>query len=99
MDKPFERLWNYAIRGEELSMELRLYRLVTITTALLCGFVILPTNLLQDLSIYLNVTLGLYTLLCTWLYWAATRGRNYIKTFYIATIVVLNSGWFMDAGS
>lgn len=99
IDRPFEKLWLYAIRGAETSMETRLFRLVTLATAILCGLLVLPINLLQDLSVYLNVTIGFFALVCTYLHQCSRSGKNHPKTFYLSALFVLNVGWFLNGGS
>ena len=99
MDKYFNKLWEHAKRGQEVSIEIRIFRMITLAVSVLCIFVILPTNLLQDLPVSLNVILTLYGLLTFFFYLNSTRGRHSIKLFHAATILLLNAGWFLNAGS
>jgi|GEM_PF-5508842 len=80
-------------------MDVRLFRLVCLTVAILCLFLILPTNLLQDLPVALNMTILAFGLLLLYFYRASCRGRHHIKTFYALTLLVLNLGWFMNGGT
>jgi len=99
MDSQLEKLWNYVTRDQGASMEVRLFRLVCLTVALLCLVLILPTNLLQDLPIAVNMTILAYGLLLLYFYRASCRGRHHIKSFYALTLLVLNVGWFMNGGT
>jgi len=99
MDKYLEKLWRWVMHDQDVSVEIRLFRLITLTVFLLCAFVIIPTNLLQDLPPRLNQVTVLYNLAAIYLYFSSCRGRHYIKSFYVLTILVLNVAWFLNGGS
>lgn len=99
MDSQLEKLWNYVTRDQGASMEVRLFRLVCLSVAMLCLFLILPTNLLQGLPVVLNMTILVFGLLLLYFYQASCHGRHYIKSFYAAALLELNLGWFMNGGS
>jgi two-component system, cell cycle sensor histidine kinase and response regulator CckA len=99
MDKLFDKMWNYVMHGQLISLETRFFRLITLTISLLCLLFVLPTNLMQELSGYLNLVVVLYGVAAAGLYYLSVRGRTFIKTFYGLTLVLLSAAWFLNAGS
>jgi PAS domain S-box-containing protein len=99
LDRLLERLWNYVARDQTLSMQRRLYRMICLTTALLCFLVILPLNYLQDLPSMINVGIVLFGLLCLYLYWGSLRGRDQVLTYFITLMLLLDLIWFPNGGS
>jgi hypothetical protein len=99
MEKHFLKLWGYLMRDQEVPMEIRLFRLIALTNSLLCIFIIIPTNLLQNLSPYVNEAIALYGIIVLYLYRCSWRGRHFIKSFCCFTVLVLNLTWLMNGGS
>ena len=87
MNKYSEKLWNCVMRDQGTSMEIRLFRLISLMVSLLCIFFILPVNMLQDLSPYVNQIVAIYGLAAVYLYFRSCRGRHYIRSFYCLTIL------------
>ena len=98
MDNYLEKLWAYAAHGCDQSMEIRLFRLITLAVSLLC-IIVLPIDVLLDLPPSLNLIISLYGLVSFCFCYGSYRGKHSIKTFYIITILVLNAAWFLNAGS
>jgi hypothetical protein len=99
MDKLFDKMWTYVMHGQLISLETRFFRLITLTISLLCLLFVLPTNLMQDLSGYLNLLVLFYCGASGGLYYLSLRGRTFIKTFYGLTLVLLSLAWFLNGGS
>jgi hypothetical protein len=80
-------------------MELRLFQLVCLAAAFLVFAVVIPVNVLQNLSWLLNVVIAVFGLISIALYRASLRGTHYMLSFFVLVGVVLNLCWFTDAGS
>jgi PAS domain S-box-containing protein len=82
-----------------LPLQVRLFRVVCVTTAFVCLVVVLPMNLLQNLPVLVNVAdvaTGLIALYC---YRASLQGRNHTVGFFVVVVLLLNPVWFLNAGS
>ncbi|HJV90297.1 MAG TPA: hypothetical protein VJ623_08345 [Holophagaceae bacterium] len=80
-------------------MEHRLYRLLCLAAAFLSIGVVLPVNILQNLSWILNGVVLAFGVICLGLYRAALRGHYPLRAFALLLGFVLNLCWFTDAGS
>jgi len=47
MDALLEKLWNYVAQDKPLTLQVRLFRLMCLATAIICLFVVLPINLFE----------------------------------------------------
>src|SRR5579863_1156716 len=99
MDLLLEKLLNYAAKDPSLTLQIRLFRLMCLTAAIVCLLVVLPINLLEsDLPVVVNLAdifLGLFSLFC---YWQSSRSRNYIGLFLAVLILSFNPVWFYNGG-
>jgi PAS domain S-box-containing protein len=80
-------------------LRVRLFRLMCLTTGVVCLPIVLPMNLFQHLPVWVNIAdtvLGLFGLAC---YWASMRGRHLYLTFFLVLMVLLDSVWNLNAGS
>ncbi|MCM0082917.1 ATP-binding protein [Geomonas sp. Red32] len=98
MDRLFQNLWDFVVKGQEIPLEVRLFRLVTLTAANLCLFVILPINIILDLPVELNEIIAVYSVITFGLYELSLRGRHFITSYYWLTLAVLNGCWMFNAG-
>ncbi|GFO55295.1 hypothetical protein GMSM_23020 [Geomonas sp. Red276] len=98
MDRLFQNLWDFVVKGQEISLEVHLFRLVTLTTANLCLFIILPINIILDLPVELNEIIAVYAVITFGLYELSLRGRHFIVTNFWLTLAVLNGCWVFNAG-
>ena len=80
-------------------LRIRLFRLMCLTTCVLCLAVVLPANYFQDLPVMVNVADALLGLFAGYCYWASARGRHYLLTFFAVLMVLLEPVWFLNAGS
>jgi PAS domain S-box-containing protein len=88
------------VPGEvEPTLQVRIFRLICATTAVLCLGLVLPMNLLQDMPLLINVDTALFGLLGAYCYWASLRGRHWFAGFLVASVLMLDLGWFWNAGS
>ena len=77
----------------------RLFRLICLTTGIICLVIILPINWFQNIPVWVNmadVILGLFALAC---FAASRRGRHLYLTFFAVLMAILNSIWNLNAGS
>jgi two-component system, cell cycle sensor histidine kinase and response regulator CckA len=84
---------------EAQPLQVRLYRLVCVTAAVLCLAIIFPANLLQNLPLGVhlaNLTLGLTA---AWCYRASTKGRHHFIGFFVIMLLLVNPAWFLNAGA
>jgi len=80
-------------------LQIRLYRLFCLTTAVLCLGVIAPVNLFQLMppGVHLgNISVGL---IAVWCYRASLRGRHHVVGFFVVLLGLIVPVWFLNAGS
>jgi len=100
MTRRLSWLWPSPISGgEDIVMEIRLFRKVCLVAACLSLFVVLPANWLQSLPASLNLAVLVFGLLSYALYRASLLGVHAMKTFCGLLALLLNFSWFMNAGS
>lgn len=81
------------------SLQIRIYRLFCVTTAVLCLAVILPANLFQHLPLGVHLGNASLGLIAAWCYWASLRGRHYVLGFFVMLMGLFIPVWFLNAGS
>ncbi|GFO61547.1 hypothetical protein GMST_38720 [Geomonas silvestris] len=100
MDRLVEKLWTFVKHGaDEISLEVRFFRLICLTVSFVALVLVLPTNLIQDLSPYLNLVVVLYGAASLLIYYRSWRGSQHFVGFYLLTLVLLAIAWFLNAGS
>ena len=99
MHKRLKILRDYLMKGEGISLEIRFFRLITLTVSFIGIFLVLPANMFQGLSPYLNLAVALYGLATACLYYSSCRDHHYVKSFYGLTMLTLNVAWFLNGGS
>lgn len=75
-----KKIWHQIANDESLALQVRLHRLMCLSTGILCLAVILPANLFQNLPHFVNIAdviLGLFALYC---YRESCHGRNHIPS-------------------
>ena len=99
MDLLLEKLWNHVARDKSLTLQERLFRLMTLTAAIICLFIVLPVNLMEpDLPVAVNIAdiiLGLFSLFC---YTQSCKGKNHIMLFLVVLVSLLSPVWFLNGG-
>lgn len=83
---------------EAQPLQVRLYRLVCLTAAILCLGIILPANLLQNFPLGVHLTTFVLGLAGAWCCWASTKGRHYFVGFFVIMLLLVNLVWFLNAG-
>ena len=83
----------------EPSLQVRIFRLTCAATFALTGFLIVPMNLVQNMSLTLHVVCVLFTGLGLACYLESRRGRNHIVAYLVGALVLLDVGWFSCGGS
>lgn len=81
MDTCLEKFRKCLMRDQNTSMETHLFRLISLTISILCLFLILPANLIQDLSPYMNLGIFIYGLVAAYLYRCSCHGRHFILPY------------------
>jgi len=99
MDFLFEKLWNYVAKDQSLTLQVRLFRLLCLATAIVCLFLVLPVNLAEpEIPMFINLAvifLGLFSLFC---HQRSCKGRHYIVPFQAVIITLLSACWFANGG-
>ncbi|MEY4916251.1 MAG: hypothetical protein RL616_164 [Verrucomicrobiota bacterium] len=99
MDLQLEQFWNFVAKDQTLALQLRLFRLMCLTLAVVCLFVVLPVNLFETslpLAVNLSdITLGLFGVYC---YSQSCRGKNRVLLFLTVLILMMNPVWFLNGG-
>jgi PAS domain S-box-containing protein len=85
--------------GDQATLPVRIFRLVTVLTAVLCLLVIVPMNLAQHMPLSVHLCDIILGLLAAFFFWRSCYGRTYLTTFVITTMVQLDIVWFFNAGS
>jgi hypothetical protein len=80
-------------------LQVRIFRMICLVTGILCLLVILPTNCLQNLPVWVNVGDGVAGLLGCLFLWRSWRGRHHFLAYYLAIVVILDVVWFFNGGS
>lgn len=86
------------VRDPSVPLSLKLYRLLTATTALLCLAVVAPVNLLQHFPLALhasNIALGLVAAAC---YLQSLHGRHHPRGFLVVMLLLMTPSWFWNGG-
>ena len=97
-----ERLLQFIRRAEAdqaETLEIRLYRLYCLTTALLCLVVIFPINLFQNLPVAVNAGVVAMGFIAAVFYWRSLRGVHWVTAFFVVLVLVVDPIWFLNAGS
>ena len=81
------------------SPKIRVYRLLCAVGAVLSLAVVIPSNLFQNLSPWINLPIALFGLASGALYLGARRNHYFPLTFALGLIAVLNATWFLNGGS
>ena len=99
MDHLLEKLWGYIASDKSPALQLRLFRLMTIVSAMICLLLVLPVNLAQigiPMTVNLaDIGLGLFSLFC---YHQSKKGRDHVKTFIAVVVLSLSAVWFLNGG-
>ncbi len=94
-----KKIWRQILDDESLALQVRLHRLMCLSVGFLCLLVVLPANLFQNLPQFVNIAdivLGLFALFC---YRESCHGRNHTILFFTIMILLLDSVWYLNAGS
>ena len=87
------------VRDESQTLQVRLFRLMALTVAVVCLLVVLPINFLVGLSWLedlLTVLLGGFGIL---LYQQSLKGKHYFLLLITVTVFGFDGCWFMEGGS
>ncbi|HEV2695278.1 MAG TPA: PAS domain S-box protein [Verrucomicrobiae bacterium] len=99
MDLLLEKLWKFVAKDTSLTLQLRLFRLLCLTTAMVCLFVVLPVNLIEpDLPLIVTVAdilLGLFAMFC---HERSCKGRHHIVAFQLVLFFLLSVCWLANGG-
>lgn len=87
------------VPASEAPLELRLFRLLTLAGFVVPVFVIVPLNILQGLSTWLNVALVGFGLLCLVLYRESETRPPQVRTFVALAFLVTDASWLFGGGS
>ena len=99
MNSRLTKILDYFSRGESLSLRIILFRIFCISIAFVCLVLVVPANMLQDVSPYLNPVTVVYAAIVLCLYRISLAGKHFIKTMYLFTMLLLNICWFLNGGS
>jgi PAS domain S-box-containing protein len=94
-----DAIFNRLSPDETVPFRVRIFRLISATTAVLTLALVLPMNLLLDLPMGVNVLTILLGLLAVFCAWMSYRGRHYVAPFLVIAIAMLDVAWFWNAGS
>jgi two-component system cell cycle sensor histidine kinase/response regulator CckA len=95
----FELLGRVVGSEAETTLRIRIFRLLSATTAVLCLGLVVPTNLLQNLDIKVHVANVLMGLFSAAAYVLSRRGRHLILAFIVTIVLMLDAVWFWNGGS
>jgi two-component system cell cycle sensor histidine kinase/response regulator CckA len=95
----FELLSRVVGSEAEATLRIRIFRLLSATTAVLCLGLVMPTNLLQNLDVKVHVANVLMGLFSAAAYALSRRGRHLILAFIVTVVLMLDAVWFWNGGS
>ena len=98
MKKIYDKILLY-LQEDSIPLRVFLFRLFCISISLLCFFLVIPSNFIQEVSPYLNPVVAVYAIALLVLYRISLAGTHLIKTLYILTLILLNISWFINGGS
>jgi len=84
---------------QSADLRTRLYANLCLTAAIAAVVVIIPVNLLEQLPPITNVGTLVFATLSVALYAGSRRGYVYPSAILVGALLVLNTGWFPNAGS
>lgn len=100
MEKLLDNLWELVARDKSLTLQLRLFRLLCLTAAIVSLLIVLPVNLFQPaIPMVVNladIAVGLLAIFC---YSESCRGRHYIGAFLGMLVALLTPIWFLNGGA
>jgi two-component system, cell cycle sensor histidine kinase and response regulator CckA len=99
MHRLVDKLWGRITRDTTLTLQIRLYRLICLTVAIVSLAVVLPMNVVQHLPLLVNISdvvAGLFAYYC---FRASRRGKNHFLLFLIVLVVMMDPVWFLNGGS
>jgi hypothetical protein len=103
MPNPALRLRDFArhlVAGDDgTSLEQRLYRALCLVSAILMLVIVTPLNLVEHLSVFLDLTILAFGFASLALYFAAARGFSSPPLFFGLLVLVLNVVWFANGGT
>ena len=82
-----------------LALEEQLFQTVSLLVGVISLFIVLPINLLQDFSPWVNRGVFVFGSLCLGMAYAARRKRYYRKTLPLALVALLDLLWLPNGGS
>jgi PAS domain S-box-containing protein len=93
------RISRAEVDAGEPTLQVRIFRLACAATFVLTGFVVVPMNLLQNMSATLHTVSVLYTLFGLFCYLESRRGRQRIVLYLVGGMALLDIAWFACGGS
>lgn len=100
MDRLFTKFSRYVTtEGEEPTLNILLFRMLSLSTAMLCLFLVIPSNFFQEVSPYLNPVVAVYAALTLVIYRLSLSGTHLFRTMFFLTLFLLNISWFLNGGS
>ncbi len=87
------------VSDSSLPLEDQLFQTLCLLGGVICLFVILPLNYLQNLSPWIDRGIIAFAFVSLASAWAARRGRYYKKAYLICLVVLLDLIWFPNGGS
>lgn len=99
MKQTFLHVWNAAGGGDDTDIQVRFYRLFCAIATGMAFLIIIPANLLQNLSPLVNVAVGCFGMVTAFFYLEAQKGHHYTTLFYLLLVLVINITWFVNGGA
>jgi len=84
---------------ESQTIQVRLFRLISVTAAILCVFVVLPANLLVGVPGRENLLVLLLAGFMAGLYQRSLKGKNHFLLLLLVTVLTFDGCWFLEGGS
>jgi len=97
--QPIRTLYQWLTPSPDESLEVRLFQQVSLASGLLSILVVLPLNLVQGFSPWVNIAVGLFGLLSIWLWLASRQGHQRPGILIGSYLLCLDVSWFANGGS
>jgi hypothetical protein len=97
--KWFANIRRHVILECDDDMEHGLFRMLCLLGSSLSLFVIIPTNILQNISYLVDICVIVFGCLTYLLYRRSVAGQHHVKTLLVLLLLLLDTTWFLNGGT
>lgn len=98
-DKLLNNMLKRIMVDSAADMEHRLFRMLCLLASVISLFIVIPSNIFQNIPILVNIFVGIFGFSTFALYRLSISGRHFIMTLFVLLVLVLDSTWFLNGGT